>query len=342
MNRTLLNTLYVADGGVYVHLENETAVIERDKEKLGRVPLHHLSGMVLDDRAMVSPGLLRACGERGVSVSWFDRGGRYVAAMRGPTRGNVLLRLAQYDVYRDDARKLELARALVRGKVTNARHTLARRARDAQGEDREQIRSARQKLDGLLKVIGGAQTVDELRGYEGASAKHYFGAFDAMVAGSGFEFDGRSRRPPRDPFNALLSFVYTLITIDCVGACEGVGLDPQVGWLHEVRPGRPACALDLVEEMRAAFADRLVFTLINRRQVTLDGDFEERQGGAVYLSDGGRKSVLEAYHKRKNDTIQHAVLKEKIPFGLVPHIQARLLARHLRGDLEQYTPFEYR
>jgi CRISP-associated protein Cas1 len=340
MNRVLLNTLYAMEGSGYLHLENEQIKVEVDKEVRAKVPLLHIGALVVRGHTLVSPGLLAACAERGIGVTWLDRGDHYSGSWSGPTAGNVLLRLAQYDVYRDEARSLEVARSIVEGKLWSSRNTLMRRARDAQGEAKEVLVEQRREVDALRAEVGRAQTVNALRGYEGQAAKLYFAAFDAAVDGSGFVFEVRSRRPPQNAYNALLSFVYTLITSDCKAACEGVGLDPQVGYLHEVRPGRPALALDLAEELRSGLGDRLAFSLINRKQLKLS-DFEERAGGAVMLSKAGRVQVLTAYQQRKKDEIAHPLLQQNIPFGLVPHVQARLLARTLRGELATYTPFVY-
>lgn len=341
MNKVLLNTLYVLSGEGFVRLDNENVRITVQDEERGKVPLHHLSAIVVTGHATVSAGLLAACAERGIAVTWLDRRDRYIGSMSGPTTGNVLLRLAQYDAYRDPVRSLAIARSVLEGKAWNSRNTLLRRRRDVQDEAaRGVLEEARRLVDAQRAVIGQATTHDALRGHEGQIAKHYFGAFDAAVHGTGFVFEARSRRPPQNAYNALLSFVYTLVTADCKAACEGAGLDPQVGYLHEVRPGRPALALDLVEELRSSFADRLVFTLLNRRQIKLD-DFDERPGGAILLRDAARKVVIAAYQERKKAEIPHPLLQQSIPFGLVPHIQARLLARHLRGDLETYTPFIY-
>ena len=324
-----------------MHLRNDNVVIERDQEEVGRVPLHHLAGLVLRNSAMISPGLMRACSERGVSICWFDHQGQYAGSIRGTTQGNVLLRLAQYGSYQDEEKRLSLARAFVQGKVANARETLMRRARELGQDERTRLTQARKLLEGYIAKAGGSLSLDEVRGHEGAAARLYFEQFSLIVGAQEFSFESRTRRPPRDPVNALLSFVYTLVTTECVAACEGVGLDPQVGFLHEVRPGRPACALDLVEEFRTSMADRLVFALINRKQVT-PKDFDHRPGGAVLLNERGRKIVLKAFHERKQQEVDHPLLSQKVSLGLIPHIQARILARTLRQDIPSYVPFLYR
>lgn len=340
MNRVLLNTLYVMQPEGYLRLDNDTVRVELEGETKLRVPLHHLGGIVARGSVLLSPHLLGACAERGIGVTWLDRRDRFAGALRGPTHGNVLLRLAHFESWRDPAVKLGLARVLVAGKVKNARNTLVRRARDAEPQAAAALREARAHLDTLLQEVPRAESLEAARGYEGAAARVYFGALNALTRPLGFALERRTRRPPLDPMNALLSFVYTLVTGDCVAACEGVGLDPQVGWLHEVRPGRPAAALDLAEELRSALADRLVLTLLHRRQVKPD-DFEAEAGGAVRLTDAARKVVLTAYQQRKQEEVPHPLLEERVPFGLVPHLQARLLARHLRGDAPVYLPFAY-
>lgn len=342
MNKVLLNTLYVlSKGGGYLKLDHDTVRVERQGKEVGRVPLHHLGGMVLSEDTLVSPALLGACAQRGMAISWLNWQGQFSCAMRPPTQGNILLRLAQYQAYCDPPLKLNIAKELIIGKLANSRHTLTRRAREAKlPEHADLLRKLKARLDAVRQNLDRCSTEDELRGIEGSCAQLYFEGFDAMVDGSDFIFERRSRRPPQNPYNALLSFLYTLLVHDCTSACEGVGLDPQLGFLHEPRPGRPSCALDLAEELRSPLVDRLVFAMINRRQISAQDDFETRPGGAIYLNDTGRKKVLEAYQRRKQEEIPHPLFEEKVPFGLVPHIQARLLARRLRGDLEQFPSFE--
>lgn len=342
MNKVLLNTLYVtSQGGGYLKLENETVRIEQRGETIARIPLHNLGGMVLSDDTLISPALMGACAERRITISWLNWRGAFAAALRPPTQGNIYLRLAQYEAYKDPLIKLNIAKTFVRGKLINSRATLVRRIRESKSpSSADQLKHIKARIDALRPQIERCQTTDELRGIEGQCAKAYFGAFELMVEGSEFSFNSRTRRPPQDPFNALLSFLYTLIVHDCVSACEGIGLDPQLGFLHEPRPGRPSCALDLVEELRSPLADRLAFALINRKQLQPHVDFDDKPGGAVYLNEAGRKTTIAAYQKRKQDEVPHPLFEQKVPFGLVPHIQARLLARHLRGELEQYPCFE--
>lgn len=342
MTRTLLNTLFVGTEGAYARLENDTVRVELEGQKLTSVPLHHLGALVLFGNAGASTHLLMRCAEDGRAVTLLDRGGRFRARVVGRTGGNCLLRQAQYEAHRSELATLEIARRVVAGKLQNARQTLLRGAREAATDaSRETLTRAAEAQAVGLANLARARTTDETRGHEGLAAAAYFGAFDALIRAqrTDFGFGERTRRPPRDRTNALLGFVYSLATSDCVSALEGVGLDPQFGFLHVLRPGRPALALDLVEEFRSVVLDRLVLTMINRRQI-VGGDFEERDGGAVLLTDDGRRKLLGVYQERKGLEVRHALLKEKVPLGLLPHLQARLLARHLRGDLPHYVPWE--
>lgn len=340
----LLNTLYVMSQGAYVHLDHETLKVEVDGSTQLRVPLHHLGGVVVFGNVMTSPALLQRCAEDGRSVVFMDRRGRFGARIEGPVSGNVLLRRAQHLSLSDPGIPVRIARNLIAGKIQNARQVLLRAARESDDkDDAAHLERAVQELAEGIRQLPSSEDLDVLRGVEGKAARTYFGVFSRMVKDdrAAFWMDGRTRRPPRDRMNALLSFIYALLVGDCVAAVEGVGLDPQVGFLHALRPGRPALGLDLMEELRAVLADRLALTLVNRRQVHAS-DFEERPGGAVYLNDRGRKEVVVAYQKRKQDEVLHPVMDRRMPIGLVPHVQARLLARHLRGDLDQYPPFLYR
>ncbi|HEU5424009.1 MAG TPA: type I-C CRISPR-associated endonuclease Cas1c, partial [Nitrolancea sp.] len=337
----MLNTLYVTTAGSYLHLDHDTVRVEVEHETALRVPLIHLGSIVCFGHVMLSPALLGRCAADGCSVVLLDQNGRFKARVEGPVKGNVLLRRDQHAALSNQALSLEIARSCVAGKVQNSRLVLQRAAREASsGEDAANLSETVSELGALLRDVGAADTLDTLRGREGEAAWRYFGVFGRMIRvdRASFTMRGRSRRPPRDRLNALLSFLYTLLANDCRAALEGVGLDPQVGYLHALRPGRPALALDLMEELRPVLADRLCLTLINRRQIR-ERDFVEFTGGAVYLSDEGRKKVIVAYQEKKREEVQHRVIEQKIPLGLVPHAQARLLARHLRGDLGHYPPF---
>lgn len=336
------NTLYVTTEGVYLHLDHETIRVEREGETLLRVPLHHLSGVVVFGHTLVSPGLLACCAEEGRAVVWLDRHGRFAARLGGPVSGNVLLRRDQLLAAEDPDRGLALARSCVAGKIHNARQMVLRSARDLGGEAAETLRATAAELAGVLPRLATATTPDQLRGHEGRAAAVYFATLETMLRPeTGFSFTQRTRRPPRDPFNALLSFLYTLLTSDCQSALETVGLDPQVGYLHGLRPGRAALALDLAEELRPLLADRLALTLINRRQLTPD-DFESRSGGSVRMTDDARRTLLTAWQERKRETVRHPGLDREVPWGLIPFCQARILARAIRGDLPAYEPFLYR
>ncbi|CAN5551531.1 type I-C CRISPR-associated endonuclease Cas1c [soil metagenome] len=338
MTTQLLNTLFVQTQGAYLRLENDTVRVEIDGEKRLKVPLHHLGGFALFGNVLISPYLISQCALDGRDVVWYSRTGRFRARLNGPTSGNVLLRCAQHAAQVDSAATLELARQFVLGKVRTTRGVLQRALRD--GDDDADIAAAIEAQRTAIVQLQGADTIETVRGAEGQAAV-YFSVFDRLIRVPDFAFSGRNRRPPRDPVNALLSFLYTLLRQDCAAALEGVGLDPQVGYLHVLRPGRPALALDLMEEFRSWWADRLALTLINRRQISAK-DFENRPGGAVHLSEDGRKEVITSYQKRKQETIRHRLFKEPVPVGLLPLIQARLLARHLRGDLDHYPTFRAR
>ncbi len=342
--KQLLNTLYVMTQGAYLNLDHETLKVEVEGKEQLQVPLHHLGSIVAMGNVMISPFLLGRCADDGRSVTILDRNGQFKCRMVGKTSGNVLLRQAQYEFVRDEEKAKEIARNIVAGKVKNSREVLMRAARETDNQaESDSLKRAAEMLAGSLHRLKEAPDIDTVRGHEGESANAYFGVFDLMVkedVREAFKMNGRTRRPPLDRMNGLLSFLYTLLLHDCISAAEGVGLDAQMGFLHVLRPGRPSLGLDLMEEMRALLADRLALTLINRKQIT-DRDFEVRPGGATYLNDEGRKTVVVAYQKRKQEEFLHAILEEKVPYGLLPHVQARLLARHLRGDLETYTPYLY-
>lgn len=344
MVKQFLNTLYVGTEGAYAHLENDQVRVELDDEKLLSVPLHHLGSIVLFGTCTASAALMMRCADDGRAFILLDRNGRFRARLQGKTTGNVLLRKAQYDGNNNRATTLELCRTIVAGKVQNSRQVLLRGARDLDSAKKQkaadEVRQAAEELAECLPRLPLAETADEVRGTEGIAAQTYFAVFDHLITSqrADFRFDSRSRRPPLDRANCLLSFLYSLWTNDCVSALESVGLDPQFGFLHVLRPGRPALALDLVEEFRSVICDRLALALINRKQVQAS-DFQLRQGGAVLLTDDGRKKVLLEYQQRKQAEVRHRLFAEKVPVGLLPHVQARLLARRLRGDVPEYEPY---
>ena len=337
--KKLLNTLYVTRQNAYLRKEGETVVVELDKQVLMRLPIHTLAGIVVFGNVMVSPYLFNLCAERGVCVSMFGENGKFLARVEGPVSGNVLLRLAQVRAYEDAARKGDLARSFIIGKIYNARAVLLRRIRD-HGVTELLVGGAERQLDVLRRVKDSSPDAERIRGLEGEAAAAYFECFNELLVTQRDDFSiaSRNRRPPMDPMNALLSYLYTLLAHECRGALEGVGLDPQIGFLHEIRSGRPSLALDLMEEFRSALADRLAISLVNLRQVNR-GDFTVSETGAVLMSDEARKTVLAAWQKKKQEEIEHPFLKERMPVGLLPHAQALLLARHLRGDLDAYPPF---
>ena len=315
-----------------------------DDETRLRVPVHHLGSVVCFGRVSVSPAAMAQCAEEQRDLVFLSRSGRFRARVTGPTSGNVLLRLAQHQAFQDPDRSASIARNIVAAKVQNARLLLMREARQTKDPEAEEaLRDAAKAMAGTIEALPKADDMDEVRGSEGYAASAYFSVFNRLIRtqDDDFVFDGRNRRPPRDPVNALLSFLYSLIRVECQAACEGVGLDPQIGFLHAIRPGRPSLALDLMEELRSPVADRLALTLINRRQLT-PKHFSKATGGGISLTDEGRNTVLSAYQKRKAEEITHPVTQSKTPIGLIPHLQARLLARHLRGDLEHYPAFVLR
>lgn len=340
--KKLLNTIYVTTEGASLRKDGENLVVEVDGVERARVPLHMLASVVVFGGIYLSPALIGACAGAGITLVMLDRAGRFQARIEGPVSGNVLLRRAQYRA--SDAPD-DIVRSFVLGKVANQRTVLMRGLRDYGDDYAPEVRAAVdavvERLARILyRVERGDDGLDILRGAEGEAANLYFSVFDHLIRAPDPElrWHGRSRRPPLDPLNALLSFLYTLLTHDCRSAAEAVGLDPAVGFLHRDRPGRPSLALDLMEELRPVLADRLALSLINRRQLRA-GDFETRDGGAVMMSDDARKTVLTAWQERKKDERTHPFLDEKAPLGLVPYLQAQMLARHLRGDLDAYPPW---
>ena len=340
----LLNTLYITTPESWLRLDNDTLRVEVDKETRLRVPLHHLQAVVCFGHVGLSAPLMHRLADDGIALVLLDGHGRFKARLEGAVSANVLLRPAQHAAAGSAATTLGLARAVVAGKLKNQRQVLLRGAREAkQADDAQRLSRAALDLAASLRALPDAASLDALRGTEGEAARTYFAALNLLVRADlrgCFAMDGRSRRPPRDRMNALLSFFYSMWMNDCRSACEAAGLDPQIGFLHAVRPGRASLALDLMEEFRP-FADRLALTLINREQVS-PGDFVEREGGAVLLQGDARKAVVVAYQERKQEGLTHALLAESVPLGVVPLVQARLLARHLRGEASGYLPFQMR
>lgn len=342
--RKQLNTLYVTTDGAWLRKDGENVVMEVESEVRARLPVHMLEGLVCYGRVMASPALLGHCAQQGITVSFLTPNGRFLARMEGPVSGNVLLRRQQYRCSDDAAQCAAVVQHLLAGKLYNQRAVLGRALRDHSEklapDDEGALIHAHQRLTRIGDKVLNEPSLDVLRGLEGEAAQAYFGVFDHLIRidNSALRFNGRSRRPPLDAVNALLSFLYTLVTHDCRSALETVGLDPAVGFLHRDRPGRPSLALDLLEEFRPLMADRLALSLINRRQLN-ERDFQAMDSGAVLLKEDSRKVVLVAYQERKREELRHAFLEEKVEIGLIPFIQAQLLARHLRGDLDAYPPF---
>ncbi|KXU34576.1 type I-C CRISPR-associated endonuclease Cas1 [Ventosimonas gracilis] len=340
--RRQLNTLYVTTEGSWLYKDGENLVLEVEKEVRARLPAHMLESLVCIGRVSVSPPLLGFCSSNGISICYLTAQGCFLARVEGPVSGNVLLRREQYRRSDDPAKCAQIVRNLLAGKIHNQRAVLARGWRD-HGEKLTDVAAFERALARLKRIpyrLLQEDAVDTLRGLEGEAAQVYFGVFDQLIRSGSplLRFGGRNRRPPRDAFNALLSFLYTLLTHDCRSALETVGLDPAVGFLHRDRPGRPSLALDLAEEFRPLLGERLALSLINRKQLN-ERDFRYVENGTVLLKDDARKTVLVAYQERKREQLQHVFLGEKVDIGLLPYLQAQLLARHLRGDLDAYPPF---
>ena len=335
------NTLYVTSQGAYLACEGTSVLVRVDKQTRLRVPIHNLGGIVCFGNVGCSPFLMGLCGRQGVSISFLTKNGRFLARVLGPQSGNVLLRRAQHRMTSDPAAAADFARNVIAAKIANARSVLQRARRDHfEGIVSEQIDGAILRLGNQLRELEQPMPLATVRGTEGEAARWYFCAFDDLIVQQkgAFFFRERSRRPPRDNMNALLSFAYALLTNDVTTACQSVGLDPQMGFLHGDRAGRPSLALDLVEELRPMIADRLALSLVNRQQVEGRG-FARSETGGVEMDDATRKALLTGYQKRKDEEILHPFLKEKVTVGLLPHVQARLLARWLRGELDAYPPF---
>jgi CRISPR-associated protein Cas1 len=339
--KKLANVLYITTPEAYLTLDGENVVVKKDDHSSTRLPLHNLENIVCFTWQGASPALMGACVERNIGLCFLTPNGRFQARVSGKVRGNVLLRKKQYAVSEQEAGSVPIAASFLVGKIANCRKVLERALRDhAMLVDVPAISQASVAMKGILPVIQGCGSVGELMAFEGSAAKLYFGVFGQLVLQQreDFDFKERSRRPPLDNMNSLISFLYTLLANEAVSALETVGLDPYVGFLHQDRPGRPSLALDLMEELRPVFADRLALSLVNRKQITGKG-FVPKESGGILMDDETRKAVLVAWQERKKEEIVHPYLKERIPFGLVPYVQAMLLARFLRGDLDAYPPF---
>ena len=339
--RHFLNTLFITSEDIFLTLEGENVVAKRDKTVVQRYPLHTLSSIVTFSYPGASPSLMGACAERNIGLSFFTPNGRFLARSSGESNGNVLLRRTQYRIADDPLKSCEIARTMIFGKLYNSRWSIERTCRDhSLRVDSARLKDCTEQIKKLLNPVIEETSMETLRGLEGVGASAYYGVFDDMILNQkeAFFFHGRNRRPPLDAVNAMLSFAYSLLSNDCASALESVGLDSYVGFLHRDRPGRSSLALDLMEELRPIMADRFVLTLINNRMVS-PGDFEFRESGAVLLVDDARKTFIKAWHERKRETITHPYLKEKLQWGLVPYVQALLLARYLREDLDAYPPF---
>ena len=338
--RRLLNTLFVTSEDIYLSLDGENVVANREKSVVARYPLHTLSAIISFSYPGASPALMGACAQRGISLSFCTPRGKFLARVTGEANGNVLLRRTQYRVADNPAQSCFIARTMVFGKIHNARWSIERTRRDhGLRVDTRRLGDVSEQLKQLMPQLLRQTDLGTLRGLEGAGATAYFSIFNQLILGDQtvFHFETRSRRPPADPVNALLSFAYSLLSHDCAWALESVGLDAYVGFLHRDRPGRSSLALDLMEEFRPCVADRFVLTCINNR-IFQKSDFDYRENGGVFLNENGKRVFLQRWQERKKDALTHPFLGEKVPGGLVPYLQAWLLARYLRGELDVYPP----
>ncbi len=335
-----LNTLYITSPDAYIRKEGMTFVVEIEDKKALQAPVHTIENIVCFGFKPLTPALMAFCVENNIGISYLSMHGKFLARVYGEQRGNVLLRKTQYSMHDIEEKSLAIAKNIIAAKITNSRSVLQRHKRNHGDSADGRVSRAVDEHARYIKLVQNAHNLDVLRGYEGDAASLYFGCFNELITSQKEDFvmNGRTKRPPLDYVNALLSFVYMLLVNELRSAMETTGLDPQVGFLHRIRPGRPSLALDLMEEFRAYIADRIVLNLINLKQVT-KADFERRETGEIRISDRGRKEVLMAYQKKKDEVIEHPFLGEKTTVGLLPHIQAMLLARYIRGDMEQYPPF---
>lgn len=339
--KKLLNTLYVTSEDSYLALDGENIVVLDKEREIGRLPLHNLEGIVSFGYRGTSPALMGACAGRNISLCYVTPNGKFLARVTGSVKGNVVLRKRQYEASLDENVSLGIAKNCITGKVYNARWVLERATRDHSMQiDTEKVKRASGLLKDAAVAVQNSESMDQLRGYEGEAASVYFSVFDEMILQQkkDFIFTGRNKRPPTDYVNAMLSFVYTLLTNNIASALETVGLDPYVGMMHTERPGRVSLALDLIEELRPVLADRFVLSMINKKVVSAK-DFLKKENGAVLMKDDARKRFLSEWQNRKKEILTHPYLKEKMEWGMVPYVQAMLLARYLRGDLDAYPPF---
>jgi CRISPR-associated protein Cas1 len=339
--KKLANVLYVTLPEAYLSLDGENVVIKNEEKVSMRLPLHNLDNIVCFNYQGVSPALMGACAERNIGLCFLTPNGRFLARITGKVKGNLLLRKKQYQVSEDNEQSLPISVSFLIGKISNCRRVIERALRDhAMLVNVQALTQVSTFLKETLKAIPLCKTLGELIAFEGSAAKIYFGVYDQLILHQreDFCFKERSRRPPLDNMNSLLSFLYTLLTNEVSSALEAIGLDPYVGFLHQDRPGRPSLALDLMEELRPVFADRLALSLVNLKQINGQG-FSHKESGGILMDDDTRKTVLKAWQERKKEELLHPYLKERIPFGLIPHVQSMLLARFLRGDLDDYPPF---
>ena len=339
--RKLLNTLFVLTEDAYLSLEGQTVVAQNDEKVLIKIPLHGLESIISFSYRGASPALMGACAQQGIDFCFMRPSGNFLARVSGRTHGNVLLRKKQFRVSENEEDSMGIAKNMIIGKLYNSRWILERATRDhALSVDIGRLKNASRRIKDSISQAQAAKSADSLRGIEGDAAAEYFGVFNELIlrGGEGFSFNGRTRRPPLDRVNAMLSFAYSLLTENCASALESVGLDPYIGVLHTERPGRMSLALDLMEEMRSVISDRFVLYSINNRIIN-EQMFDVEENGAVLLNEKGRKVFLSAWQERKKETLTHPFLKEKVMWGMIPYLQAMLLARHLRGDLDEYPPF---
>lgn len=342
--RKLLNTLYVTSPYAYLSLDGENIVILKDEVEAGRIPLHNIEGIVTFGYTGASPALMGACAKRNISIAFMKSTGKFLARVVGEVRGNVTLRKTQYRISDNLDESNRIAKNFILGKIYNTRWIIERATRDhSLRVDVDKLKGVSDFLFNSLELVQDCKNLEELRGYEGKAASQYFGVFDELILQQkdNFFFDSRNKRPPVDNVNSMLSFVYTLLANDITSALETVGLDPYVGFLHRDRPGRVSLALDMMEELRSVYADRFVITLINKREINAKG-FTQKENGAVLMDEDTRKKILKAWQNKKQETITHPFLQEKIEWGLVPYAQAMLLARYIRGDLDGYPPFMWK